>query len=74
MMLACFLQVTYCDPDYYLTRPYVGYTASFVPVAQVDYRPTRTHGYVGYQPSVNAIFVSFRGTEGSSVALLFWRL
>jgi hypothetical protein len=56
-------EITYCDPANYLTRTYTGYTAGFVPVAAITDSATSTHGYIGYQPSVEAIFVTFRGSE-----------
>jgi len=56
-------EITYCDPANYLTRTYVGYTAGFVPVAAISDTVTSTHGYIGYQPSLETIFVTFRGSE-----------
>ena len=56
-------EVTYCNPDNYLTRSYVGYTAGFVPVAKIEDKSKSTFGYIGYQPSLETIFVTFRGSE-----------
>jgi predicted lipase len=56
-------EVTYCDPAHYMSRKYTGYTSSFVPVATIEDSKTSTHGYIGYQSSLNAIFVTFRGSE-----------
>ena len=56
-------EVTYCNTDNYLTRNYVGYTAGFVPVAKIADASKSTYGYIGYQPSLQTIFVTFRGSE-----------
>jgi hypothetical protein len=58
-------EVTYCDPSAYLSRTFVGYTAGFVPTYLIEDVPSSTYGYVGYQPSLGAIFVTFRGSEGT---------
>lgn len=54
-------EVAYCDPAHYLTRTYTGYTAGFVPTFKIEDSATSTYGFVGYQPSLGAIFVSYRG-------------
>jgi len=56
-------EVTYCDPAHYLSRNYVGYTSSFVPVAKIEDASKSTYGYIGYQPNIETIFVTFRGSE-----------
>jgi len=56
-------EVTYCDPSAYLSRTYIGYTSSFVPTYLIEDVGSSTYGYVGYQPSLSAIFVTFRGSE-----------
>ncbi len=51
---------SYLDRDY-TNIPYVG---DFVPTYFVQYGATAsTRGFIGYQPSINAIVVSYRGSE-----------
>jgi len=56
-------EVTYCDPSTYLTRTYVGYTSGFKPTYKIEDKSKSTYGYVGYQSSLSAVFVTFRGSE-----------
>lgn len=60
-------EVAYCVDTDYMSRDYNtnSYTKSFVPTLYVhsDNTQQSVRGYIGYQPSINAIIVSFRGSE-----------
>lgn len=55
-------EVAYCDPNYYMSRKFIGYTWDFVPTAHIEDKSRSTEGYIGYQPSLSTIFVVFRGS------------
>ncbi len=55
--------IPYCDTNSYLTRSYIGYSSSFLPTAKIEDKSRSTYGYVGVQPNINSIFVTFRGSE-----------
>ena len=64
-----FSEIAYCaDAPYpsfmdrdYTTTPFV---TDFVPTYYIQYGPSAsTRGFIGYQPSINAIIVSYRGSS-----------
>lgn len=56
-------QNSYCDPTSYETRTYRGVLEGFVPTYTIDEENHDTHGYIGYHPGQQSIYVSFRGSE-----------
>ena len=53
----------YCPPDTYLTRTFKGASSGFVATAHIQVSKDTTEGFVGYMPSQQVIYVSFRGSE-----------
>lgn len=53
----------YCSPETYITRTNKGYLAGFVGVYWINDPSHDTQGYIGYTPSQETIYVSFRGSE-----------
>ena len=54
---------TYCSPDSYLTRKFVGPTEGFVATQTIYDKKSDTTGYIGYLPSDKHIYVLFRGSS-----------
>jgi hypothetical protein len=54
---------TYCSPDTYLTREFVGPTKGFVATKEIYDKKSDTTGYIGYLPSDKHIYVLFRGSS-----------
>jgi len=56
-------QDAYCGKDAYMTHTYEGYAAGFIPTHVIYHWSDDTQGFIGYLPSNNSIYVSFRGSE-----------
>ena len=56
-------QVAYCGHELYPSHTFTGPTEGFI-LTKVIYDPTYdVNGYIGYLPSDNSIYVTFRGTD-----------
>jgi predicted lipase len=55
-------QDAYCGRDKYMTHVYEGYAVGFIPKYIIYNFLDDTEGFIGYLPSNNSIYVSFRGS------------
>lgn len=56
-------EIAYCGPGTYMTRSWPSYTKGFIPKMEILDDDKSTHGYIGIQPSIQAIVITFRGSE-----------
>ena len=58
---------SYCDSDTYKTIDYNTnpYTQSFIPTYQIDNKRYDIHGFIGYRPTDQNIYIVFRGTQST---------
>lgn len=65
--ISCALSnLAYCGADMYSNLAFTGYTKGFIVTHSVYNKSKDTEGFIGYLPSDNAIYVSFRGSSSLS--------